>query len=124
MPTTVNAIRNSLEKTDLWLKDLKEIGAFETEEQAYTALRAALHTIRDRLTVEEATHLGAQLPLVIRGFYYEGWRPALAPNKERTKDQFLESVVESLRTAQHKITPEVALASTFELLKKHIAPGQ
>jgi uncharacterized protein (DUF2267 family) len=30
-----------------------------------------LHALRDRLTVEEASDLAAQLPMLIRGLYYE-----------------------------------------------------
>ena len=65
----IAAIETSVNKTYTWLKELREIGHFENESQAYTALQAALHSIRDRLTVDEAAHRGAQLPMVVRGFY-------------------------------------------------------
>jgi hypothetical protein len=58
------------------------------QHQAYSALRAVLHAVRDRITVDEAAHLGAQLPLLIRGIYCEGWHPAATPRKERHCQQF------------------------------------
>jgi len=65
----------TIEKTGLWLEDLaQELGNIPAQ-RAYSILRAVLHALRDRLTVEEAVKLGAQLPLLVRGFYYEGWRP-------------------------------------------------
>ena len=54
--------------------------------------RPVLHTLRDRLTVEEAAHLSAQLPLLIRVIYFEGWHPAHKPTKERFKEQFLDQI--------------------------------
>jgi uncharacterized protein (DUF2267 family) len=79
---------NTLQKTHLWLKDLAEELRWEDQHQAYLALRATLHALRDRLTVDEAAHLGAQLPVLIRGFYYEGWSPAGKPVRERHKEEF------------------------------------
>ena len=38
-------------------------------QQAHSVRRAVLHTLRDRLTVGGAADLGAQLPMLIRGFY-------------------------------------------------------
>ena len=35
-----------------------------------------LHAVRDRLQVNDAVSLGAQLPELLRGAYYEQWRPA------------------------------------------------
>lgn len=53
----------------------------DTEDHHYVlrVLRAWLHLVRDRLAVDAAVHLGAQLPEVLRGVYYEGWIPQLAP---------------------------------------------
>lgn len=51
---------------------------------AYNALRAVLHALRDRLPPDVAVHLGAQLPMLVRGIYYEGWYMAGKPTKERT----------------------------------------
>ena len=63
----------SLQKTQVWLNDLmSELGWEEKPQKACLALRTALHSLRDRLTNEEAVHLGAQLPILIRGIYYEG----------------------------------------------------
>ena len=79
----------SLQKTQVWLNDV--MGELDWEEQpqkACLALRTALHALRDRLTVEEAVHLGAQLPILIRGVYYEGWKLTGKPVKERHKSEF------------------------------------
>lgn len=68
-------------------------------QRAYHALRAVLHTLRDRLTVEEAAHLSAQLPLLVRGIPFEGWHPAHKPTKERSKEEFLDQIAARLRTS-------------------------
>jgi len=36
----------------------------------------SLHALSDRLTVQEVAQLGAPIPMLIRGFYYEGWVPS------------------------------------------------
>lgn len=95
--THVKALNHTVELTHEWIADLCSRDPFETEPQAYAYLRAVLHAVRDRLTVEEAAHFASGLPMLVRGFYYEGWRPALAPNKDRkTVEDFLGAVKESL----------------------------
>ena len=76
----------TLHKTNSWLKELMGMLGSEDRHRAYLALRATLHALRDRLTVEEVAQLGAQLPMLIRGFYYEGWDPTGKPLRIRDKE--------------------------------------
>ncbi|TVR61517.1 MAG: DUF2267 domain-containing protein [Gemmatimonadales bacterium] len=93
---TVPQLRRATQQTQEWLKELATYEPLQVEEQAYSYLRAVLHAIRDRLTVTEASHLAQQLPMMVRGFYYEGWRPSLAPFPIESKAEFLEQVRSSL----------------------------
>ncbi|MFD2421209.1 DUF2267 domain-containing protein [Amycolatopsis pigmentata] len=51
----------------------------EDRDYAYRTLRAWLHLVRDRLTVDSAVHLAAQLPEYFRGVFYDGWVPSRVP---------------------------------------------
>lgn len=121
--TSIDAFDTTLQKSHMWLHELADSGHFDSEEQAYTALSAVLHSLRDRLTVNEAAQLSSELPMLIRGLYYEGWKPALAPNKERSLTEFLESVNESLRGNQ-RIDPQHATQAVFEFLSHKISAGE
>ncbi|MDT7616610.1 MAG: hypothetical protein QOF00_4057, partial [Pseudonocardiales bacterium] len=68
----------------------------ERRNQSYDGLHTVLHALRDRLTVEEAAQLSAQLPLLIRGIYFEGWDPAKVPMKMHRND-FLERINSEFR---------------------------
>ena len=82
----------TVQKSRQWLQELcKDLG-WHDEHRAYLALRAVLHGLRDRLTVEEVSQLGAQLPMLIRGFYYEGWKPRKIQPRNRHKDVFLKEI--------------------------------
>lgn len=70
---------HTVQEANIWLKAVAEQLHFEERRHAYSALRATLHALRDRLTPESAVHFGAQLPMVVRGLYYEGWRIAGKP---------------------------------------------
>jgi uncharacterized protein (DUF2267 family) len=75
--TGLEVFDTTLQKTNEWLQEIMQEFGTENRQQAYAALRATLHTLRERLPTEETAHLGAQLPMLIRGIYYEGWHPVL-----------------------------------------------
>ncbi len=52
---------------------LREIGQTLDRERyrSYQALRAVLHSLCDRLTIDNASHLGDQLPVLAHRIYYE-----------------------------------------------------
>jgi uncharacterized protein (DUF2267 family) len=75
----VSTFDHTVEKADLWIREMmRELGT-QDPRQAYHALAASLQTLRDRLPVDEAAQLGPQLPLLVRGLFFEGWHPASTP---------------------------------------------
>lgn len=113
----------TLQKSHHWLKELEELGQFQSEEQAYSVLRAVLHALRDRLTVAEAAHLAAELPMLVRGFYYEGWKPSSVPGKVRDREGFVESVREELRNDAN-FDAEEAIRAVFAFLQLKVSEGE
>jgi uncharacterized protein (DUF2267 family) len=61
----------------------------EDSHHAYRVLRSFLHALRDQLTVDEAAKLAAQLPIFVRGVFYEGWDPSRTPEHARDIESFL-----------------------------------
>lgn len=119
LPATLS---HAVQQTQEWLKELRDNGDLADEATAYSVLRAVLHQLRDRLTPEEAVDLAAQLPLVVRGVYFEGWKPGQTPEKVHSKEQFLREVTKKLRP--HAIPPEPAVRDVFALLAHHCDPGE
>ncbi len=115
---------NTMQKTQVWLNDLmRELDWEDQPHKAYLALRTVLHALRDRLTLEEAVQLGAQLPMLVRGFYYEGWTLKDKPHRERRKDEFLEHVREAFR-ADVTVHPQQVVRAVFRVLQRNTSPGE
>jgi uncharacterized protein (DUF2267 family) len=111
----------TVQKTNTWLKEISQTLGSDRH-RAYQALRAVLHCLRDRLTIDEAAHLGDQLPMLVRGIYYEAWHPAGKPEKIRSREDFLARV--AIHLAYAPIEPEDAAHAVFQVLEKHVAPGE
>jgi uncharacterized protein (DUF2267 family) len=121
--TGVTAFDSTIHATHVWLNDLIDQVGLEDKQRAYHALRTVLHTLRDRLPVEQAAALGAQLPMLIRGFYYEGWHPAGKPVKERKREQFLQHVAEAFQN-DPGINPELVTRGVFAVIARHVTSGE
>ncbi|HWP47581.1 MAG TPA: DUF2267 domain-containing protein [Candidatus Limnocylindrales bacterium] len=124
MPETgLEAFDTTVQKTHTWLMDIMKELRWEDQHKAYLALRATLHTLRDRLTVEEAVQLGAQLPMLIRGFYYEGWNLKGKPFKDQHKEEFLDHIHEYFKHDPN-VNPEQIARAVFKVLTKRISEGE
>jgi uncharacterized protein (DUF2267 family) len=119
---TLKVFEHTIEITHIWLNDLLERLAWRDQQRAYRALRAVLHALRDRLSVNDASHLAAQLPMLVRGFYYEGYHPGDKPLRERTKVEFLALVKGEFPDESFDI--ETVARAVMHLLAKHITPGE
>ena len=113
----------TVHKTNSWLKRLMAIGGWQDRHLAYVGLRATLHALRDRLTVEEVAELGAQLPMLVRGFYYEGWDPTGKPTRDRHVEEFLARIWREL-PPKAPVDPEPVARAVFRLLSERVADGE
>jgi uncharacterized protein (DUF2267 family) len=123
MSTGLDVFDTTLQKTNLWLKDLMWELGWEDRHKAYEALRLTLQALRDRLTVEEVAQLGAQLPLLVRGAYYEGWDPTGKPQKERHLVAFL-AAIRTHFFSDTRIEAEEIARAVFKVLAKYISAGE
>ncbi len=75
MPMNVEVLGRTVQQTEIWLNEISERLGTGSEEEAYQALRAVLISLRDRIGTDNAAHLSAQLPVLIRGIFYDASIP-------------------------------------------------
>jgi uncharacterized protein (DUF2267 family) len=92
MSTGLPVFDTTVQETNEWLKAVESRLRPCDRQQAYAALRATLHVIRDRLPADAVLGLSAQLPMLVRGFFLEGWRPSSSPTKIRDPEEFIAAV--------------------------------
>lgn len=123
MQTSIETFNKTLQKTNEWLTELANGGPFYNKEQAYTALRAVLHALRDRLLPDQAIQFPAEFPLLLKGVYFDNWDFSATPTKERTKEAFLQHIRLELRNAAMDIDPGEALTAVICFLSAKISEG-
>jgi uncharacterized protein (DUF2267 family) len=124
MTTTATApFEHTVHTTNVWINELMDILECDDRHHAYKALRAVLHALRDRLPMEEVVDLAAQLPMLVRGLYYEGWKPNAKPVKVRTKADFLAPIAAAFQD-DPEIYPEAVTWGVFRLLERHVSHGE
>src|SRR5581483_9747452 len=119
--TGLEVFDRTLHKTNVWLDNVMEIVGCQRQD-AYAILRATLHALRDRLTVEETAQLAAQLPMLIRGLYFEGWDPTGKPVKERHREDFLGHIQPEIE--RYNIDPERAVRAVFRVVANRVSEGE
>lgn len=122
----VETFDSTLQKTHIWINDIQEeLGWKDEQHRAYLGLRTVLHALRDRLPIEEVAQLSAQLPMLVRGFYYEGWNPTGKPVKERHKEEFLAHIADAFgKDDVGKVDPESMTRAVFRVMAKHVTQGE
>ena len=120
--TGLEVFDTTLQETNHWLKLMMgELGT-DSRRTAFGALRGALHALRDRIGVDNAAHLGAQLPMLLRGAYYEGWHLAATPTRERHLADFVDHVASQL-PQNTTINPAEAARACFVAMERCLDRG-
>lgn len=120
-----NVFETSLVTASTWLKELLtslQLPSSDTP-RALRALRAGLHAIRDRLPATEVVELGAQLPTLIRGIYYEGFTLRNDPARIRDRAALLTRVRREVGN-DPKLDAYQVLRGVIALLVDHVSPGE
>jgi uncharacterized protein (DUF2267 family) len=111
------------EKANVWIKDMMAELGTDDPHAALHAMRAGLHALRDRLTIGEVADLSAQLPLVIRGLFFENWRPAGKPLRIRRPEEFLALVTENY-APRIDLPADLIIRALFRVLERHVTVGE
>jgi uncharacterized protein (DUF2267 family) len=120
--TGLDVFDKTVQTTNVWLNEVSEqIGP--DRHLAWHVLGVGLRALRDRLPVDDAAHLGAELPLMIRGAYYDQFRPATQPETIRSRDEFLHKVAGGLSDTR-PVNPETAMRAVLTVLCRHMPAGQ
>ncbi|MDG4648445.1 DUF2267 domain-containing protein [Roseibacterium sp. SDUM158017] len=120
--TGISAIDHAPQVFAEWLNELCADLGWE-KARAYLLLCETLHAVRDFLSVDEAADLSAQLPLLVRGVFFDGWDPSRTPARPRNKADFLARVEARFRKEPLE-DPERAVSAVFDLLRRHVSWGE
>ena len=112
----------TVQETNHWLKAMMQELETDDRRNAFTALRAVLHTLRDRIGPANAVHFGAQLPMLLRGAYYEGWR-ITGTTHEREIEDFIDHIHSHLPNNFPIAAFRVARAG-FAVLREMLEPNE
>jgi uncharacterized protein (DUF2267 family) len=120
--TGLEVFDKTLQTTHIWLDEIMtEVGP--DRQVAWHVLGAVLRTLRDRLPLGLAAHLGAQMPILVRGAYYDQWNPDENILKLRSLDEFLDHVSRGLKDIR-PVNVQSAVRAVFRVLSHHLAAGQ
>lgn len=121
--TGLSQIDHAVQQLHVWLGELMMMLDWNDRQRAYRALHTVLPLLRARLPVQEAAHLSAQLPLLVRGLFLEGWHPAKEPVKDRDGEQFEHAVASAFACTSGAHAEEIVTA-VLTLLVRHVSTGE
>jgi uncharacterized protein (DUF2267 family) len=121
--TGVHAFDSALDTANVWLKEVMSRMKTDDVRVGVAALRSTFHALRDRIGTNSAAHLGAQLPTLLRGIYYEGWQPAREPSRERHKEAFLDHMRRDIPVSV-PFDAEAAARAVFDVMWEKVDPSE
>jgi uncharacterized protein (DUF2267 family) len=116
-------IDHSSQTAQKWINDLGKDLQWNDQHKTFRLLRVTLHAIRDWLQLTESVQFAAQLPTLIRGVYYEGWKPHTTLVKPRSRDAFLTRI-------GVEMSPDIvwaiddAVSTVFVFLSHRVSAGE
>ncbi len=113
----------AIQDANIWVNDIMDELGWTDKQRAFTLLRATLHVLRDRLQSNESAHFAAQLPTLIRGVYFEGYKPSKPTSHIRHKEEFVAAVQEAFRD-DPIVEPFEMVSAALNVIADHISEGE
>lgn len=123
MPVELKGIDHSVQLTHIWINAVEARAGWDNKPRAWRLLKAVLHAVRDWLPINEAADFAAQLPTVLRGVFYEGWRPATVPVAERSKAAFIGRIEREFHNDPLD-DAEQAIGAVFDIIADKVTAGE
>jgi uncharacterized protein (DUF2267 family) len=119
----LEVIDSTVQKTYEWINECRDRLDWNSDRDALRLLRVTLHQIRDRVPVNEAAQFSAQLPVLIRGMFFEGWQPHLVPLPDRRASDLIRAIEHHVGDVV-EYRGEQDIVTVFKLLNSRITSGE
>ena len=122
-PNYKGTIEHSVQLLDEWVQQVNYELGWRDLNRSFRLLRITLNELRDMLPIDEAAQFSAQLPLVIRGYFFEGWKPSKIHTTKHNKADFVRKIGQNFSEAECQDV-EKAISGVFSVLNKHVSSGE
>ncbi len=119
----LEVIDHTVQLTHEWINELRERLGWGSSRDALRLLRVTLVQIRNQLGHDEVAQFSAQMPLLIRGMFFEGWQPARTPVRDRKVESFVDAIAAHLSDSQ-EWRGVSDIAEVFKTLDNRISEGE
>jgi uncharacterized protein (DUF2267 family) len=123
--TGLDVFDSTIQRTNVWLKELMQELNWSDHRKTYLAFRCVLHGVRDHLSFSDAIAFGEELPLLIKGLYFDHWDTAGKPLALSSHTAFLSHLSQCIsRELNESVNAESIARAVFRLLDKKVTDGE
>ncbi|MFO7835548.1 MAG: DUF2267 domain-containing protein [Candidatus Thorarchaeota archaeon] len=122
MSTSISSLDRSIQLSMEWLKEIGEELGWPDEERVYSATKAVLNALRDRLPIGEAVEFAAQLPMLLKGIYYDSYDTGGKPLKIREREEFYELVRDNF--GRDPLNPRDPIIAVLKVYREKTGTGE
>jgi len=121
--TKVSSLDRSIQSSIEWLNDIKEELKWKDDERVYAATKVTLQTLRDRMIVDETFELAAQMPLLLKGIFFDGYDPSGKPLTIRSREELFNEIQDRFDKAEG-LSGEVITRAVLKVLYRRVGEGE
>lgn len=120
--TGLKAFDDTIHTTNTWLHEITSRMGWDDRRRGYRLLRLGLHAIRDQMSANEIAHVSAQLPLLVRGIFFEGWQPARPSTGVDDIEEFLSGIRDAFSDIPG-FEAEAGFRELISVMRMHLTDG-